>query len=87
MTPHSENRVVAVRKVEFQGHSHISGVERVDGQQFSAPVVVKDIEDGAIWTMVPPKGAPAYEAYKATGKPLLLQARVCPDCTERVLYA
>jgi hypothetical protein len=37
--------------------------------------------------MIPPEGAPAYEAWQRTGLPLIVQVRPCPDCGEKVPFA
>ena len=38
--------------------------------------------------MIPPEGAPAYEAHIASGGlPLILQTRECELCKKKVLFA
>lgn len=61
--------------------------DRADGSEISADDALALIDAGAVLHMIPPPGAPAYAAHAATGLPLLLQTRACPDCGKRVLFA
>ncbi len=45
------------------------------------------MDAGRDYFMIPPPGSPAHAAHVKTGLPLLLQTRVCPQCSERVLFA
>jgi hypothetical protein len=83
-----ERRVVAVRPVEVAGHTHIAAVKLADDTIEDAATVIAAIRaHEAHYTMIPPPGAPAYEAHVETGLPLELQIRPCPDCTAETLFA
>lgn len=82
-----ERRVVAARRREVGGHVHITMLKLDDDTQIPAAEVVRQIDaHEAHYTMIPPPGSAAYEAFMETGLPLLLQVRQCPDCTERVVW-
>lgn len=49
--------------------------------------IIPFIDAGDVFWMIPTEGAPAYQAYKATGLPLMLQIRTCAHCGKRVLWA
>lgn len=80
--------VVAVKTREVRGHTHVTMVRLDDETLVPAKEVVRHIDTKVyLYSMIPPKGAPAREAYVATGAPLVLQTRTCPDCRERVIWA
>lgn len=84
----TEKRVVAVRPVQVGGHTHVGAVKLENGTVEDAADVIRAInEHEAHYTMIPPEGAPAYQAWQETGLPLLLQTCQCPDCIEQVLFA
>lgn len=84
-------KVVAVRtKVcpeEDCDTKHVVMIKLDNGGEISSSDAMSLMDVGVSYFMIPPPGAPAYEAHKVTGLPLLLQTRVCPDCKERVLFA
>lgn len=83
-----EFRIVAVRHAEVGGHTHITDVKLADGSTERATRLIAAINDHeAHYTMIPPEGTPAYQAWQESGLPLLVQTRQCPDCNEEVLFA
>jgi hypothetical protein len=94
-----EKRVVAVRHEDCKAmldlaHAartrHVTGVKLSDDTIEQAPEVIAALDDPEVhvhYTMIPPEGAPAYDAWQRTGAPLLLQVRTCIECGERVLFA
>jgi uncharacterized protein YbjT (DUF2867 family) len=82
-----EKRVVAVRRGEVSGHWHITGFKLADGSTEDAEDVIAAIKGGAVYTMIPPPGAPAHPAYVQHQRPLLIQVTQCPDCNADALFA
>jgi len=65
-----------------------AGTSEQTGRIVAADIVAAEIDEGKlVYWMIPPEGAPAYEAWKATGLPLMLQTRTCDKCHKRVLFA
>lgn len=83
-----EKRIVAIRPIDVAGHTHIGSVKLADDTIETSETVIAAIRDHtAHYTMIPPEGAPAYEAFKETGLPLLIQIRQCPDCNAETIFA
>jgi len=67
---------------------HVSGVVLADDSKLSDADAIALLKAGRVLYMLPPEGAPAYEASQALGGArLLLQVRTCAHCNERVLFA
>jgi hypothetical protein len=86
------HQVVAVRPEYCNGagpaRKHTVFVRLGDGSDVTAEDLIALIEAGAAYHMIPPEGAPAYEAHLASGGlPLILQVRVCDLCFKKVLFA
>lgn len=69
------------------GRKHVTHVKLADDSELTSSKVMILMDVGKRFFMIPPPGAPAYEAYRATGLPLLVQTRTCSQCGERVLFA
>lgn len=87
--PLQEKRIVAVRAEEMRGHMHNTLFKLADGSVETAEQIVAAIEgeEHVHYTMIPPEGAPAYQAHQETGLPLIVQTRPCPDCGEVLPFA
>lgn len=84
------NEVIKVRKFLCASNNEVRHTIRVrlkDGSDISSEDLMSLMDAGRDYFMIPPEGAPAYEAYKVTGAPLILQTRVCEHCQQRVLFA
>ena len=90
LTDAEHKQIVAARREPCPGRDggqHASALQLADGSEIGSDDALALIDVGAVFYMIPPPGASAYDAYKATGLPLLLQTRACPDCGKRVLFA
>lgn len=66
---------------------HVEMLKLEDGGEIGETDAMYLMDAGRSYYMIPPPGAPAYAAHVATGLPLIIQTRICPDCNERVLFA
>jgi hypothetical protein len=90
MSVDSKHQVVAARPEACPGgdRRHVVLVKLADGSDVVAEDLIALIEAGAAYHMIPPEGAPAYEAHIASGGlPLILQVRECELCKKKVLFA
>lgn len=85
--PSPETKIVGVRLDKKENCKHVSHVKLENGHELKADDLMSLMDAGRSYFMIPPPGAPAYEAHKETGYPLILQIIVCKECKERVLFA
>lgn len=84
------HRIVGVRAgtcPKDEGIHHILKLKLGEGREIEASDLAALIDAGGVYWMIPPPGAPAYEAHLATGLPLILQTRHCPGCGLHVPFA
>lgn len=89
MQDSNAKKVTSVDRLPCQmgGPQHPIGLGLENGRWMSAEDGIAYLDAGGVLYMIPPPGAPAREAYEATGLGLVLQVRPCPGCDERLLYA
>lgn len=95
MAPNPNHQVVAARRAlcisgngTWGDTEHTVMVKLGDDSELAAEDLIALIEAGAFYHMIPPTGAPAYEAHlRSGGLPLLLQVRTCEHCGKKVLFA
>ena len=73
-----ERKIVAIREADGAGHTHIERVRLDDGRELDAEQVIAAIDQHMGHYVMPMPGAPRDV--------LPVRVRVCPDCTERVLW-
>jgi hypothetical protein len=86
--PVDEREVVAVRQAPAGDHEHVTAVKLRDGSVETAETVLARINAHDYhYVMTPVPGMNGYEEHARTGARVLLQAQMCPECGQEVLWA
>lgn len=90
-TTNPKTRVVAIRVVDCpkdEDTAHVDRIRLENGDELSSEDTIALMDAGRNFFMIPPPGAPAYEAHIASGGlPLIIQTKACEHCQERILFA
>jgi len=86
-TPDIEVIAIRTEKCPKGEQNHVVKVKAKSESEYTADDAMYLMDAGQTFFMIPPKGSPAYPVHEATGLPLVLQTKICPDCQERVLFA